>query len=48
MKMNVPGLADSLQQRLCVNNGIYASNDLDTDTGWQQSKLIWALAAEVG
>ena len=48
MKMEVPGLADSLQQRLCVNSGIYAGDVLDTDPGWQQSKLIWALAAEVG
>ena len=48
MKMEVPGLADSLQQCLCVNSGIYAGNVLDTDPGWQQSKLIWALSAEVG
>ena len=46
--MEVPGLADSLQQCLCVNSGIYAGNVLDTDPGWQQSKLIWALSAEVG
>ena len=48
MKMEVPGLADSLQQYLCVSNGIYADEVLDTDPGWQQSKLIWALSAEVG
>ena len=48
MKMEVPGLADSLQQCLCVNSGIYAGDVLDTDPGWQQSKLIWALSAEVG
>ena len=46
--MEVPGLADSLQQCLCVNSGIYAGDVLDTDPGWQQSKLIWALSAEVG
>ena len=38
MKMEVPGLADNLQQNLCGNNGIYASDVLDTDPGWQQSK----------
>ena len=48
MKMEVPGLADSLQQCLCVNSGIYAGDVLDTDPGWQQSKLIWALSAEAG
>ena len=48
MKMEVPGLADSLQQYLCGNSGIYAGDVLDTDPGWQQSKLIWALSAEVG
>ena len=48
MKMEVPGLADSLQQYLCVNSGTYAGDVLDTDPGWQQSKLIWALSAEVG
>ena len=48
MKMEVPGLADSLQQCLCVNSGIYAGDVLDTDPGWQQSKLIRALSAEVG
>ena len=48
MKMEVPGLADSLQQCLCVNSGIYAGDVLDTYPGWQQSKLIWALSAEVG
>ena len=48
MKMEVPGLADSLQRCLCENRGICAVNGLDTDPGWQQSKLIWALSAEVG
>ena len=48
MKMEVPGLADSLQQCLCVNSGIYVGNVLDTDPGRQQSKLLWALSAEVG
>ena len=48
MKMEVPGLADSLQQYLCVSSGIYADEVLDTDPGWQQSKLIWALSAEAG
>ena len=48
MKMEVPGLADSLQQCLCVNSGIHAGDVLDTDPGWQQSKLLWALSAEVG
>ena len=48
MKMEVPGLADSLQQCLCESSGIYAGDVLDTDPGWQQSKLIWALSAEVG
>ena len=48
MKMEVPGLAESLQQYLCGNSGIYAGDVLDTDPGWQQSKLIWALSAEVG
>ena len=46
--MEVPGLADSLQQYLCVSSGIYADEVLDTDPGWQQSKLIWALSAEAG
>ena len=48
MKMEVPGLADSLQQCLCGNSGTYAGDVLDTDPGWQQSKLIWALSAEIG
>ena len=48
MKMEVPGLADSLQQCLCVSSGIYAGDVLTTDPGWQQSKLRWALSAEVG
>ena len=48
MKMEVPDLADSLQQYLCGNSGVYAGDVLDTDPGWQQSKLIWALSAEVG
>ena len=35
MKMEVPGLADSLQQYLCGNSGIYAGDVLDTDPGWR-------------
>ena len=48
MQMSVPHLADSQQGSSDVNCYAHAVDDPDTDSGWQQSKSIWALSAEVG
>ena len=48
MQMEAPCLADSLRGSYGVSCNTRAVDAPDISSGWQQSKLIWALSAEVG
>ena len=48
MQMEAPCLADSLRGPYGVSCNTRAVDAPDISSGWQQSKLIWALSAEVG
>ena len=48
MQMRAPNLADSLRRAGSVRYLLEAVDDPENGSGWQQSKSIWALSAEVG